>query len=400
MAKTDTKTQAKKNTAPIDHGDVAGGEVVLATGGARMRLPYPATMEEYAGVDKRTWGVLINAVWPSARTVEAVCLAIAYCKQRNLDPLKRPIHIVPVWSKTGGADGKGGEIETVWPGISELRTTAVRTGVYAGKDGAEFGPDIDQTFSHTNNNETETVKVKFPEWCRITVYKIVHGVRCPFVGPKVYWLESYATKSKWSEVPNEMWADRKSGQLEKCAEAAALRAAFPEEIGNDWTAEEMHGQVIDGPGRAPRTIEARLPGEVVPPRPRRSEFAREDKVHDDPKPTKQEPQQVPLQDTTPVEAATQEVPAETVENPPRQINEEVSRADDEVDLKEQRETDRQDWIKDMYAELDLQSKVTSVADLMTRAIDAGAFTPEEQKAWEKACDDKNKAIMAAARAKR
>ena len=41
-----------------------------------------------------------------------------------------------------------------------------------------------------------------------------------------------------------MWQQRPYGQLGKCAEAAALRKAFPEEIGNDYTAEEMEGKVI------------------------------------------------------------------------------------------------------------------------------------------------------------
>ena len=49
-----------------------------------------------------------------------------------------------------------------------------------------------------------------------------------------------------------MWANRPVGQLEKCAEAGALRRAFPEEIGNDLTAEEMAGQrIIDGAAHAP-----------------------------------------------------------------------------------------------------------------------------------------------------
>jgi len=43
-----------------------------------------------------------------------------------------------------------------------------------------------------------------------------------------------------------MWAKRPRGQLEKCAEAAALRRAFPEEIGNEYAAEEVEGQAFNG----------------------------------------------------------------------------------------------------------------------------------------------------------
>jgi hypothetical protein len=81
---------------------------------------------------------------------------------------------------------------------------------------------------------------------RITITRELNGKERSFVGPKVYWLEAYA---KWADtdVPNEMWANRPVGQLEKCAEAGALRRAFPEEIGNALTAEEMEGQhTLDG----------------------------------------------------------------------------------------------------------------------------------------------------------
>src|SRR5256885_16005138 len=55
---------------------------------------------------------------------------------------------------------------------------------------------------------------------------------------------SIGAYAKWADtdVPNEMWSNRPVGQLEKCAEAGALRRAFPEEIGNALTAEEMEGQ--------------------------------------------------------------------------------------------------------------------------------------------------------------
>jgi hypothetical protein len=64
-------------------------------------------------------------------------------------------------------------------------------------------------------------------------------------------------------VPNEMWANRPVGQLEKCAEAGALRRAFPEEIGNALTAEEMEGQpTIEGAAPAP---DKPRPERVTPP---------------------------------------------------------------------------------------------------------------------------------------
>jgi hypothetical protein len=54
---------------------------------------------------------------------------------RGLDPFKRPVHIVPVWNSSLGR-----EVETVWPSINELETTAARTGAWAGIDPPDFGP--------------------------------------------------------------------------------------------------------------------------------------------------------------------------------------------------------------------------------------------------------------------
>lgn len=206
------------------------------------RLAYPAAVEERFGINRAQWKALVEAIFPTATTPDSVVLALSYCQARKLDVFKRVVHIVPIWSH----DRKC-LVDTVWPGIGELRTTAARTGLYAGRDAAVFGPDRTEALG----DQTTT----FPEWCQITLYRMVGGVRYQFVGPKVYWLESYATKRRDSDAPNEMWATRPIGQIEKCAEAAALRAAFPEEIGNDYIPEE-----VEGPRR--RVVENTASGNV------------------------------------------------------------------------------------------------------------------------------------------
>jgi phage recombination protein Bet len=170
-------------------------------------------------------------------------MALEYCKRRDLDPFKRVVHIVPVWDSK-----RGREVETVWPGIAELRTTAARTGQYAGFDAAVFGPDITKKLGDR--------EVTFPEWCQMTVYRIVSGIRCPFVGPKVTFLSIYQRASSKTSAPNAIWAKRPSEQLEKCAEAAALRRAFPEELGNEYAAEEMRGVDIYTVTDEPKRLEA------------------------------------------------------------------------------------------------------------------------------------------------
>lgn len=206
------------------------------------RPKYPTSLAE-RGITTQAWRVLVDSIFPSAESTAAVVLAIDYCRARNLDVFKRCVHIVPIWSSK-----RKMMVETVWPGIAELRTTASRTGAYAGKDATNFGPKIVKEFAGEkmgrdgSKGKSYAATVEFPEWAEVTVYRMVGGERCAFVGPKVYWLEAYGTIANGVDVPNEMWQSRASGQLEKCAEAAALRVAFPEELGNSLAAEEISGR--------------------------------------------------------------------------------------------------------------------------------------------------------------
>ena len=206
------------------------------------RPKYPVRAQAAFGITAGDWRALVDAVYPNAKTTEAIELALTYCRARKLDPFKKQCHIVPIWDSK-----KGAEVETIWPGISELRTTAARTNQLAGCDEAAFGPDETVAFKGTvgKGQYAKDVEksVTFPTWCQLTVYRLVQGQRVPFPGPKVRWRETYATMGA-SDVPNEMWATRPYGQLEKCAEAAALRRAFPEEIGSDYIPEEV-GKVKD-----------------------------------------------------------------------------------------------------------------------------------------------------------
>lgn len=246
--------------------DKRTGEVIAF---APPRLPYHPAIQERFGIDKAGWKALVEAVFPAAKTIDSVAMVLSYCKARNLDPFKKPVHIVPMWDNKSG-----GYVETVWPGIAELRTTAFRTGHYAGCDEAEFGPLEKRKFTGKVKEWKDgrqswvekTVEVEFPEWCRITVYRELGGRPCKFVGPKVKWLENYATIGN-SDVPNEMWQTRPEGQLEKCAEAAALRKAFPEELGGELTAEEMEGRRLNDAAAAARDVTPKPPAPPTPPPP-------------------------------------------------------------------------------------------------------------------------------------
>lgn len=226
------------------------------------RLPMSPSIAKEFDIDAPTWRVLVEQTFPSARTIEAVLMALSYCRARNLDIFKKPVHIVPMWSSA-----KRAMVETVWPGIAEIRTTAARTGEYVGIDAVEFGPMIERTFKgrlevwKNKKKVWEDVEktVRYPEWASVTVYRFTKGNRYAYHA-KVFWEETYA-KTGRTEIPNEMWEKRARGQLDKCVEAAALRKAFPEEVGSMYAAEEMEGRVIEG------AVAAEAPARPTPPTP-------------------------------------------------------------------------------------------------------------------------------------
>ena len=235
----------------------------IATAIAGTRLPYHPALKEMtlsngSPIDLPMWRTLVESIYPSAQSIEGVAMAIRYCQVRKLDILKRPVHVVPVYSSKLKKT-----VEMVWPGINEYRTTAARTEEYAGCDPTECGPLIETSYSgqvdewedgRKTGTKTIAVKIKHHEWMRVTVYRIVKGARCPFHGPRVYFDEIYSRIRNNVEVPNDRWQKSPNGQLEKCAEAAALRKAFPEEIGSEPTADEMEGKVVDITPEPLRTV--------------------------------------------------------------------------------------------------------------------------------------------------
>lgn len=200
--------------------------------------------------------VLRSSLYPGAKD-ESIKLVIGYCKAAGLDPMLKPVHIVPMTVKTGQQNQYGDDIyekrDTIMPGIGLYRIQAARTGEYAGMDKPVFGPmkELEYRRKVVNwvdqpNGKRKPVTtyvdavIEYPEWVEITVYRLVGGVRCPFTAVE-YWLENYATAAKNVDAPNEMWERRTRAQLCKCTEAQALRRGFPE-IGSAPTADEMEGR--------------------------------------------------------------------------------------------------------------------------------------------------------------
>lgn len=226
------------------------------------------------GLDEAQWRTLMGSLFPGARP-ESVLMVVDYCRARKLDPLKKPCHIVPMRVKDAKT-GEWGWRDVVMPGIYEYRTTAMRTGQYAGHSQPGYGPMV------------EFAGVTAPEWCAMTIYRRQGHERIEFP-VRVYFREAAALKDgkandRWSKAPIQM--------LTKCTEAAGLREAFPDEFGGEATAEEMEGQVFVDEPKAPAIQQPQRKAEPLPSAPPASAVV-----------------DVPL---TPKPAAAPEVPGVTV----------------------------------------------------------------------------------------
>lgn len=137
------------------------------------------------------------------------------CKRTGLDPLMKQIYAIKRWDSKDKI-----EKMTFQTGIDGYRLIADRTGFYAGSSDAEYvlGPD------------------GFPDVAKVTVTKLVSGIPCQFIS-SARWAE-YVQLSK-EGIPTSMWKKMPFLMLAKCAEALALRKAFPAELSGVYTHEEM-----------------------------------------------------------------------------------------------------------------------------------------------------------------
>ena len=176
--------------------------------------------------------VLQNSLYPGA-AIGSVQMVLNYCMAAGLDPMQKPVHIVPIW------DAKSKQMrDVVMPGIGLYRTQAARSGNYAGVSEAEYGPDTTEKLGG--------VEITYPAWCRVTVKRLLPNGQIAEFSATERWKENYAVKGgqEKSIAPNAMWQKRPYAQLAKCAEGQALRKAFPE-FGSAATADEMEGKEID-----------------------------------------------------------------------------------------------------------------------------------------------------------
>lgn len=194
--------------------------------------------------------VLQTSLYPGAAP-ESIKMVLGYCKAAGLDPMQKPVHIVPMW------DGKTRQMrDVVMPGVNLYRTQAARSGECAGVTEPEFGPDVTETIGG--------VQITYPQWCRVTVSRRLPTGEIVGFTAREFWKENYAVKGgqEKSIAPNAMWLKRPYGQIAKCAEAQALRKAFPE-IASQPTADEMEGKQIHPDDAPQQTARPAPPAELL-----------------------------------------------------------------------------------------------------------------------------------------
>lgn len=140
------------------------------------------------------------------------------CVSTGLDPLRKQAYAI----KRRDTRSPSGYTVAHQIGIDGFRAIAASSGAYAGSDPPVFDEPIRVGGKAAH------------ELCRVTVYRIVQGVRVPFTG-ECRFSEFYP-----GDGPNgAMWRQYPHNQLAKCTEAQALRKGFPVELGEF----EIHGEI-------------------------------------------------------------------------------------------------------------------------------------------------------------
>jgi phage recombination protein Bet len=182
-----------------------------------------ATRDETAVALPKEQIELIRKTVAAGATDTELQLFLYDCSRRGIHPLDRLLH----FTKRGGR-------YTPVTSIDFMRSQAAMSGEMAGSDDPRFEMDGQKLVAAT-----------------VTVYRMTQGQRFP-----------YQATARWSEYcPDNapMWKRMPHTMLGKCAEALALRKAFPQQLAGLYSREEMDqadkgGYTVEAPAKDMRPV--------------------------------------------------------------------------------------------------------------------------------------------------